>query len=131
MTTDVVALGALCDRDESEIRLGGESANTVSFRVLEFADLSDGRRVVIHQNERGFSSTLFNAEGRRFIHSRDQLISSVLTVVLPDGDSDSEDHPWQWLADRLDALGVKTSPEKLRSVPYRVEFGEGLNNNLE
>lgn len=101
-----------------------------SFRVAEFASLSDGRRLTLH-DERGFTM------GRRATGSsalldpwedltQQELTRDVLTTVLPDEDDTEEEHPWQWLAELLRAHGVPASADDIRGLPYEVVFSERL-----
>jgi hypothetical protein len=123
----VIGLGACCDlvpEDESSA-----SPGSVSFRVDEFAVLTDGRRVMLHSGERGFA---VSGPYRPSAHdplggmTAQEIESDVLTTVLPD-EEDGEHHPWEWLAALLRRHGVHVRPESLKSVPYRVEFSERLN----
>jgi hypothetical protein len=94
----------------------------LSFRVREFADLSDGRRVTLHDG-RGYS-TSGTADAWSF-QTVESVRADVLTAVLPDED-DGEEHPWEWLVGLLHAQGIDTSAEWLKQVPYRVELSERL-----
>ncbi|MDT0277266.1 hypothetical protein [Blastococcus goldschmidtiae] len=96
----------------------------VSFRVAEFADLSDGRRIRLHA-ERGF--TIGGGPDPWAGLTLDQLTDDVLNTVLPDDAEDTgEDHPWSWLAELLRVQGVDAGPEDLRGLPYAVEFSNRL-----
>ena len=130
MTGDVVSLGALCDLvPEGE---STASPGSVSFRVDEFAVLADGRRVVVHSGQRGFS---VSGPGRPSPTdplagmTAAQIEADVLTTVLPDED-DGEEHPWEWLARQLQSSGLEVSAASLRSLPCRVEVSEGLRSLL-
>jgi hypothetical protein len=93
----------------------------LSFSVSEWAELSDGRRVVLHEAI-GFDSVLSGDEDPWTHYDADLVRSGVLSAVLPDED-DGEDHPWDWLLELLADQGVVASEAELRSVPYDVEFG--------
>ncbi len=101
-----------------------------SFRVHEFADLADGRRLTLHQ-ERGFSMVAHVTGQSAPVDPWHSLTLEVLerdvrTTVLPDGDDPQDDHPWEWLAGLLRAHGVEASPEELRLLPYDVVFSQRL-----
>jgi hypothetical protein len=115
---DVLGLGAWCDVAEDESR------ERVSFRISEFALLDDGRRVTLH-DERGFSTR--SSSGDTWGHlTLDSVTVGVRTTVLPDVDDTEEEHPWEWLAQLLTAHGVDVSPDRLRSVPYVIEYSDRL-----
>jgi hypothetical protein len=97
----------------------------VSFVVHEFADLADGRRITLHE-ERGFTTS---AQWRYL--TLDDLERDVRTTVLPDDDYTQDEHPWEWLAGLLHALGVQATAEELRLLLYSVEFSERLRARLE
>ena len=54
------------------------------------------------------------------------LEADVLTTVLPDDDETGDEHPWQWLAERLQSHGVDAAPEQLKQLPYDVIFSRRL-----
>lgn len=125
MPAEVVRLGAWCDLVPEEEATA--SPGSVSFAVDEFAVLADGRRVLLHQGERGFSvSGPASPTGHplRWLTAED-IERDVLTTVLPDED-DGQEHPWEWLAGLLRGHGVVVRAEELRSVPYGVELSERL-----
>lgn len=132
---EVLQLGAWCDlqteaehREEliamgfpdKEVREATERLRRhASIRISEFAVLADGRRVTLH-NERGYS-------GGSWSHlTLEGVRADVLTTVLPDDDDTGEEHPWEWLAELLTAHGVEVSPDRLRAVPYVVEYSDRL-----
>jgi hypothetical protein len=113
----VIRLGAWCDHEAV-----AEFRRVASFRVHEFAELADGRRLTLN-TDRGFSLS-----GPLDIWAKltlETLEADVRTTVLPDEDT-GEEHPWDWPSERLRALGVDVSPEQLRELPYEVEFSERL-----
>ncbi|RBY86352.1 hypothetical protein [Blastococcus sp. TF02A-30] len=149
MGAAVIALGAECDlvtEEEARAELLAQASSAgapdasgwapyapepgvpvldpraISFRVTEFADLSDGRRLRLHA-DRGFTTggAADLLAGLRL----EQLTDDVLGAVLPDDAEDTgEDHPWAELAELLRARGVDVAPEDLRDLPYLVEFSE-------
>jgi hypothetical protein len=100
----VTGLGAWCDfvtEDEYRQRLVRdgwpadeiehlveESNLGVSFDVHEFAELTDGRRLTLHE-ERGFTTS-----GQWRHLTLENLERDVRTTVLPDDDDTQDEHPW-------------------------------------
>lgn len=141
----VASLGAWCDfltEDEYRHQLLDQRSRTdeaeqaveqfkrgVSFCVHEFAVLTGGRRVTLH-DEQGFSMVVSvnnqSAPGDPW-HSLtlEATESDVRTTVLPD-DDDSDEHPWEWLARCLRAKDFDTTAAELRVLPYDVEFSQRL-----
>ena len=126
--TAVVRLGAECDPSR-------ESGPRRSFRVTEFADLADGRRLVLRA-DRGFGSRLHgpgaDEPGAAWRHETlAGLVADVLTTVLPDdAEETGEDHPWEELAGLLGDRGVAVGADELRRVPYVVELGDRVRARL-
>jgi hypothetical protein len=57
--------------------------------------------------------------------------SSVRNVVLPDdAEETGESYAWTRLVDRLQALGVETTPENLGRLPYDVILSRRLQTRL-
>jgi hypothetical protein len=71
----------------------------------------------------GFSSMSSSGDPWQGL-SLDDLERSVRTTVLPDDDPTDEEHPWEWLVELLDALGITTTADELRHVPYDVVFSD-------
>ena len=125
----VVALGAWCDLVPAHRATA--SPGSVSFDVHEFAQVADGRRVVLHAGERGFS---VSGPGTDVGHplgglTAEGIRSHVLNTVLPDED-DGEQHPWEWLAGLLRGQGVAATAADLRGVPYTVELSDRVQRLL-
>jgi hypothetical protein len=94
----------------------------ISFRVTEFAVLSDGRRVRLH-DDRGF--TTGGPPDPWAGLTLEELAGDVLNAVLPDdAEETGEDHGWAELAQLLRAQGVDVAAEGLRDLPYVVEFSD-------
>ena len=111
----VVELGAACGLRESSSRT---SDGTVHYWVCEFAVLADGRRIVLHE-ERGFSIGPTIGPGEQHL-GRDEIIRTVLNVVLPDDEQPEEAHPFDWLASLAAKRGLHVTADELRSLPYEV-----------
>lgn len=106
----------------------------LSFRVHEFAVLADGRRLTL-SDDRGYSTSAHVAGGSAALDpwaftTRESVEADVLTTVRPDEDGTDEEHPWEWLAQRLHDLGVDVSPAQLRTLPYDVELSDRLRARL-
>ncbi len=121
-----VGLGAVCD-----LRPPGPDPRDQSFAVSEFVTLEDGRRVLLHHEDRGFAGSVrstgyWKPPDIRWSLTLEQLTSDVLTVVLPDDDDDPEPHPWAWLADLARSRGLDVTAGELRALPYEVVFTDEL-----
>ena len=126
MSNEVVGLGAYCDLVRE--RPSSDGPYQLSFDVDEFALLADGRRVMLHQGERGFTTTTPDPLAHHPLRglTAESIESSVRTVVLPDEDDPEDEHPYEWLCELLRAHGVAASTESLRALPYTVVFSERL-----
>ena len=100
----------------------------LSFDVAEWAELTDGRRVVLHR-DLGYTSVLNTDDDPWTYQDADMITASVRSAVLPDED-EGEDHPWSWLLELLAAQGVAATEAELRAVPYDVELGPDLVSRL-
>lgn len=98
-----------------------------SVEIEEFAILADGRRIVI-DDQRGYSAFPAGGGDPWAHQTRERVVADVLMTLLPDDDAEAEaeDHPWPWLVERLRELGVPTSVEQLRAVPFDVILSERL-----
>lgn len=119
----VEALGAWCDldspRDDS-----GVGART-SFKVREFALLSDGREVTL-LDDRGWSTS-----ARLDQIPLTQLVRDVYNTVLPDdAEETGEEHEWQRFKQRLQEAGVAVTLDELRALPYSVTLSDRLRRRL-
>ena len=99
-------------------------SRTSSGESHEFADLTDGRRITLHE-DRGFTTS---AQWRYL--TLDDLERDVRTTVLPDDDDTQDEHPWEWLAELLHDRGIHATAEELRLLPYDVLFSERLRARL-
>jgi hypothetical protein len=119
----VVALGAWCDLHSAGEDSGG-SAGT-SFKVREFALLSDGREVTL-LDDRGWSTS-----ARLDQIPITQVIRDVYNTVLPDdAEETGEEHEWQRFEQRLREAGVAVTLDELRALPYRVILSDRLRSRL-
>ncbi len=136
-------MGAWCDTDEPRDGLAGSSwsseqslgasSQTLHFRVEEFATLSDGRRLTL-TNDRGWSSKRSGggvATNAWVGLTVEEVESTVRNVVLPDdAEETGELYSWTRLVERLRALGVETTLEDLRRLPYNVILSRRLRARL-
>ena len=94
----------------------------LSFYAEEFADLSDGRRLIL-KDDRGWSSGPVNswksANGR-------ELTKEAILMLGP-----GDDEVWmEWVVERLRFLDVDVDPVSVHAAPFRVEFGPRVQREL-
>jgi hypothetical protein len=119
----VVALGAWCDLDSPGEDLAGGAGT--SFKVREFALLSDGREVSLLDG-RGWGTS---AQWDRLLIT--DLVRGVYNAVLPDdAEETGEEHEWQHFERRLREAGVVATLDELRSLPYLVILSDRLRSRL-
>ena len=121
----MVGLGAICGIVP---RGDDDDGRSQSFWVSEFALLSNGLRVILHE-ERGFTigSNFGDVKGSL---TSETIARSVLNVVLPDDDDCGDEHPWSWLAELARNRGLVANAEDLRGLPYDVVLTEGVSRWL-
>ncbi|WP_248827617.1 hypothetical protein [Frankia sp. Mgl5] len=110
----------------------GASSRTLHFRVEEFATLSDGRRLTL-TDDRGWSSKRSGGgAATAWVGLTVEAVeSAVRNVVLPDdAEETGELYSWTHLVERLRALGVETTLEELRRLPYEVILSQRLQARL-
>ena len=148
----VSALGAVC-----ELRAGASTVSQrahgdsdqgagLSFKLDEFAEVSDGRRLRL-RSDRGWANGRLRVawslrepdelspgppnvnvdmtDRWQFV-TRQSLTESVLACVDPD---DGEQW-YEWVRARLCELDVDVDLASIRAAPYRVEFGPVLDGEL-
>ena len=118
----------------------------MSFSLVEFAEISDGRRLTL-RTDRGWASgplrvayvlddtdehgpgppTIpFDSSDPWQFETRETLAKSVLACVDPD-----DDEQWyEWVVDRLGEMDAVVDAMSVRAAPYRVEFGPVLDGEL-
>jgi hypothetical protein len=126
----VVELRADCELVDPDDYTG--SPGGTSFRVVEYAVLSDGRRITL-LDDRGWTQWCIGQEAAPAPPLRaEDVRQNALNVVLPDdAETSGEDHEWAWFVERLRAAGVHTDRDELRGLPYDVVFGERLQAELD
>jgi hypothetical protein len=123
----VIGLGAICD-----LRPLRADPRNQDFSVSEFVTLDDGRRVLLHDGGRGLtaggarSTGGWRAADVRWGLTLEGLGRDVLTVVLPDDETDTEPHPWSWLSELARSRGLEVTAADLRELPYDVVFTDEL-----
>ena len=175
----VVALGAVCEVREDDVTANaddpvpefpaagaqpspyhpnlliredpdGPKPMALSFRLTEFADLSDGRRFIL-RDDRGFGGTLMAVDWNpdtgevrdaswktgskleslvsdqwRFT-TRENLTSEVIAALEPDDRKE-----WhEWIVGRLRTLGIEVDPASVETAPYQFEFGSRVLEELQ
>lgn len=128
----------------------GPKPVALSFSLTEFADLSDGQRVILSE-DRGFGGTLYAViwdpdtgevqdaswhEGSELealvsdqwrFTTRESLTERVIAALDPD-----DDQEWyRWVVERLSSRGMDVDPASVEEAPYRVEFGSRVLEELE
>ncbi len=97
------------------------------FRSQEFADLSNGRRVVLRDDHR-WDFWPLNELGSnwKFANGR-ELTRQIISMLEPD-----EHDEWlDWILRCLGAEGVKADPASAHAAPFRVEFGANAQYELK
>lgn len=108
----------------------------LSFRVEEFAVLTSGTHLTLH-DDRGFTSQWSDVTPDTDPWQRltaAHLEANVRATVLPDTDIDActgEAHPWTALASLLTAAGVPITAEQLRDLPYDIELSTRVRARLQ
>lgn len=121
---EIQSLGVLCTWES-----GNPDEESASFGLAEYAVTNSGERVVLH-NDRGWTAGRLYRMGTPPVNYwmsgviLDDLIASTHSTLLPDEDDD--DHDWVRLVYLLEAQGIGTTVEYLRSVPYLFEVSSNL-----
>jgi hypothetical protein len=126
VSAEVVGLGAWCDYVTADEHPGIDP-RSLSFRIEQFATLSDGRRLTV-ASDRGWSSWGsggMSAEEQWTHTIVEEVVTTVRFVAMPDDEA-----PWELLAERLHALGIASTPEALEKLPYAVELSSRLRARL-
>jgi hypothetical protein len=133
----VKALRIHCDVDRQGA--DDDSFSQASFRVSEFAELSDGRDVAL-VTDRGWSGS-----SPRPSLSMEEIERNVYNVLLPDWADVHHPLPpdleevedtggaqdWVLLSDRLSRYGVTVTADMLAATPRRLVLGELLRARLD
>ena len=96
------------------------------FHAEEFADLSDGRRVIL-KDDRGWSHWPINSSDSNWKVATGHELTIEAILMLDPGD----DGLWmEWVVERLGFLGVDVDPVSVRAAPFHVEFGPRVRHEL-
>ncbi len=102
-------------------------AGVLAISAVEFADLSDGTRVVL-STDRGWTHAPREFEGGPWKIASGREITRTAMLTLDPDDSD-----WEWvqrIVDVLSELGFEVDPTSVHAAPFRVEFGPRLRREL-
>ena len=119
----IESLGVVCTWTS-----GQPKETSASFNVEEFAVTHTGERITLH-SDRGWTVGMlhrrFSRAPRYWDHaSIEDIISSVHSTLLPEDDGD--DHDWERLVDIFGRKGIATTVDRLRQLPYTVDFSPNL-----
>ena len=96
------------------------------FYAEEFADLSDGRRVIL-KDDRSWSHWPVNFPYSQWETANGRKLSQEVILLLDPGD----DELWmEWVVERLGFFGVGVDPASVHAAPFRVEFGPRVQHEL-
>ena len=94
--------------------------------AVEFADLSDGRRIVL-STDRGWNHWPENTPASRWrIANGREMTKQAILILDPDDNDDWE----PWVIEQLRSGGVDADPASVHAAPYRVEFGTRVQHEL-
>ncbi len=113
--------GELIPRQDRE---NGES--TLDLSLWEFAELSNGQRIV-YKDDRGWSESTVSYGGREQRPITGREVATTATLVLEPDDA------LEWLTEivaELSILGYSVDPNSVYSSPFRIEFGPKLQSKL-
>lgn len=96
------------------------------FYAEEFADLSDGRRVIL-KDDRGWSHWPVNFPYSQWKVADGRDLTKEAILMLDPGD----DEVWmEWVVERLRFLGIDVDPASVHAAPFQVEFGPRVRHEL-
>ena len=106
------------------------ASNSICIGLVEFADLSDGRRVHIRSDRGWTEGGRSNRKSRRLIRRED--IEAYARQILQ---SEDDSYSAAWLCPRLRRLyRISIEPDSVTAAlrnPIRIEFSDGLRQLLE
>lgn len=103
-----------------------EHTPLLDLRLTEFADIDDGTRVIL-KDDRGWSSSFGMSRNRPQHVVTGREIATMATLVLEPDDN------LLWCEEMLELLissGHRVDPVSVHSAPFRIEFGERLQDKL-
>ncbi len=94
--------------------------------AVEFADLSDGRRIVL-RDDRGWRHWPPNTPASRWRIANGREIAKMAILILDPDDNDD----WErWVVEQLRSAGVDADPASVHAAPYQVDFGSRVQHEL-
>ena len=96
------------------------------FYVEEFADMADGRRVIL-RDDRGWSFWPVNSSDSQWKTAIGRELAKETILIL---DPDDNEHWMEWVIERLRLLGIEVDPISVHAAPFHVEFGPRVQNEL-
>jgi len=101
-------------------------ASIPHLHAVEFAELSDGRRVVL-RDDRGWCHWPPNTATSRWrIANGREIVKMAILILDPDDNDDWE----RWVAEQLRMAGIDVDAASVHAAPYRVELGPRLQHEL-
>ena len=101
-------------------------AGRPQFYAEEFADLSDGRRVIL-KDDRGWSHWPVHFPYSQWKVADGRELTKEAILILDPGD----DEVWmEWVVERLRFLGIEVDPASVHAAPFQVEFGPRVQHEL-
>lgn len=113
---DVVALGAIVEIGEGRPQ----------FHAEEFADLSDGRRVIL-KDDRGWSDWPETSLDSSWKVATGHELTIEAIAMLSSGD---DEHWMEWVVERLRLFDIDVDPVSVHAAPFHVEFGPRVRHEL-
>ena len=98
----------------------------LSLYAEEFADLSDGRRVIL-KDDRGWSLRPFRYPDSSWKFASGRKLAKEAILVL---DPDDNERWMEWVVERLRFLGIDVDPASVHAAPFQVEFGPRVRHEL-
>ena len=114
---DVIALGAIVEIEES---------GQPQFHAEEFADLSDGRRVIL-KYDGYWSDWPMNFPNSSWKVATGHELTIEAIAMLSPGD---DEHWMEWVVKRLRLFDIDVDPVSVRAAPFHVEFGPRVRHEL-
>lgn len=97
-----------------------------SFSLTEFAELDDGRRLMLRE-DRGFSDSALRGDFWQETTSKHLTVEALFAVQPDEGDRSPSN---AWIVERLSELGIASDLASLDALPYRVEFSDRVVERL-
>ena len=104
-------------------------SGSLSLYAEEFADLSDGRRVIL-KDDRGWSlqrNHYLRYPDSSWKFTSGRLLAKEAILVL---DPDDNERWIEWVVERLRFLGIDVDPASVHAAPFKVEFGPRVRREL-